>query len=143
MADEDVERVAAVVLLRDDGAALMQHRDDKPGLPRAGQWVIPGGHPEPGEPIEMCARRELWEETGYRCDGLRFLGQLPDVNDVTGLPYPLLVFWGRYDGEQALECREGQALRFLDRAEARNYPIPEVVWRAWDMALIERGKEEG
>lgn len=40
-----------------------------------GKWVFckhkarstyecPGGHREPGEPIEACAKRELWEETG-------------------------------------------------------------------------------
>lgn len=29
-------RVAAVLLLRDDDAALLQHRDDTPGLARAG-----------------------------------------------------------------------------------------------------------
>lgn len=29
-------------------------------------WEIPGGHREPGEPINQTAARELWEETGAR-----------------------------------------------------------------------------
>jgi 8-oxo-dGTP pyrophosphatase MutT (NUDIX family) len=135
MDQQETDRVAAVVLLREDGSALMQHRDDKPGLSRAGMWVVPGGHQEPGEPIEACAARELHEETCYRADGLHFLAALPDVNDVTGKAYTLVVFWGRYDGRQAVECREGQGLRFLKRSEAPAYPIPEVVLRAWDLAL--------
>jgi 8-oxo-dGTP pyrophosphatase MutT (NUDIX family) len=135
MDPEELDKVGAVVLLREDGAALMQHRDDKRGLPRAGMWVMPGGHQEPGESSEECARRELYEETGYRCDDLRVLAALPDVNDVTRKAYTLVVFWGRYDGQQALECREGQGLRFLDRAESPAYRIPEIVLRAWDMAL--------
>jgi 8-oxo-dGTP diphosphatase len=131
----ELDRVGAVVLLRKDGAALMQHRDDKPGLSRAGMWVMPGGHQEPQESSEQCARRELYEETGYWCDDLHFLAELPDVNDVTGKPYTLVVFWSHYDGRQMLECREGQGLRFLERADALAYPIPEIVLRAWDMAL--------
>jgi 8-oxo-dGTP pyrophosphatase MutT (NUDIX family) len=143
MERQEPYRVATIVLLREDGAVLMQHRDDKPGLPRAGMWATPGGHPEPGEPIEQCARRELLEETGYRCDDLRLLAALPDVNDVTGQAYTLVVFWSRYDGKQPVTCREGQDLRFLRRAEARTYPIPEVVWQAWDMALAEAQDSAG
>ncbi|HJT78143.1 MAG TPA: NUDIX hydrolase [Gemmataceae bacterium] len=139
MDQEGPDRVATVVLLREDGAALMQHRDDKPGLSRAGMWVIPGGHQEPDESNEQAAVRELEEETGYRATDLRFLAALPDVNDVTGKPYPLVVYWGRYDGRQQVACREGQALRFLRRSEAAAYPIPEIVLRAWDMALEAAG----
>jgi 8-oxo-dGTP pyrophosphatase MutT (NUDIX family) len=135
MDPQELKKVATVVLLRDDGAALLQHRDDKPGLPRAGMWAIPGGHHEPGEPSEDCARRELHEETGYLCDELHFLGDFPDTNDVTGRPYTLVVFWGRYDGRRTVECREGQDMRFLGRSEAVAYSVPGVVLQAWDMAL--------
>ena len=59
-------RIGGVVLLRADGAGLLQHRDDKPGLSAAGLWVFPGGHCEPGETCRECARREFLEETGMQ-----------------------------------------------------------------------------
>jgi 8-oxo-dGTP pyrophosphatase MutT (NUDIX family) len=39
-------QVCGVVLLREDGAALLQHRDDIPGIADPGLWVFPGGHRE-------------------------------------------------------------------------------------------------
>ena len=61
-----IDRVGAVFLLRKDGAALLQLRDEKPGLRHAGKWVPPGGHAEDWEKIEDCASREFYEETNYK-----------------------------------------------------------------------------
>jgi 8-oxo-dGTP pyrophosphatase MutT (NUDIX family) len=124
--------VGAVVLLRDDGAALLQHRDEKPGLRHAGAWVMPGGHCEPGETIESCARREFREETDYDCDELTFLSSFVDEEDAG---CRCTMFWGRYDGRQAVHCHEGQALRFVMRQEASSYQIPDYLVALWDMAL--------
>ena len=129
------EVVAAVVLLRDDGAALLQHRDDKAGLRGAGTWVPPGGHCEPGESIEACARREFYEETGYQCDKLNWLISLEDDHDEGWLAYQLEVFWARYDGVQAVRCLEGQALQFVERHLAPSYPISPYLLEIWDLAV--------
>jgi len=128
------ERVGAVILLRHDGAALLQLRDSKVGLRHAGMWVPPGGHAEPNETIEICARRELLEETDYDSSDLQWLTEFED--HVEGWPpYQLTVFWAFYDGIQPVRCREGQALEFIRREEADTYDIPTYLIHIWDMAL--------
>lgn len=128
------ESVAAIVLLREDGAALLQHRDDKRGLRHAGMWVPPGGHADTGESMLECARRELREETGYEATDLEFLTSF--IEAVDGWPpFELTIFWGRYDGMQPVECREGQGLAFVERSRASRYPIPPSLLNAWDAAL--------
>jgi 8-oxo-dGTP pyrophosphatase MutT (NUDIX family) len=125
-----VDEIAAVFVLRADGAALLQHRDDKPGLRDAGKWVPPGGHSDDGESIEQCARRELREETEYVCGELHRLATL-DWTDCT-----LHVFWTRYDDAQPVHCREGQDLKFVKREEACYYAIPSRLISVWDQALV-------
>ena len=68
---ESVPRIGGVVLLRNDGAVLLQLRDNKPTITAAGLWVFPGGHCEDGEACRDCARREFREETGYDCPDLK------------------------------------------------------------------------
>lgn len=126
--------VAAIVLLRADGAALLQHRDDRPDIPHPGLWTPPGGHCESGESLEHCARREFLEETNYRCDEILWLTTFEDR--VEGhRPCWLTVFWAQYDGRQVPVCREGEALQFIRREDASAYPIPAYLVRVWDRAL--------
>ena len=130
------KRVAAVVLLREpDGAALLQHRDDKPGLPHANLWVPPGGHCDDNEAWESCAAREFLEETGYRCRNLRFLTEI-DVDDIQDSPpLRLTVYWDIYDGRQTVVCNEGQALEFVRRSRALHLAVPEFLIGLWDQTL--------
>ena len=128
--------IAAVFLLRKDGAALLQLRDDKPGLRNASKWVPPGGAVEPGETLEAAAKRELREETGYCCHQLHWLTSFED--QVEGWPpYTLSIFLGFYDGVQPVHCHEGQDLRFVERQQASQYDIPLPLLPLWDQALKE------
>ena len=127
-------RVAGIALLRADGAALLQHRDDKPGLPHAGLWVFPGGHCEAGESLEQCAQREFFEETGYRCDALHELHTFRDLSVEGFPPIQLTVFWARYDGVQPVQCFEGQALSFIERSGADRHAMPDYLLHLWDLA---------
>ena len=126
--------IAAVFLFRDDGAALLQLRDDKPGLRNAGMWVPPGGGLEENESFIECAYREFFEETTYRCSELHWLASFEDK--IEGWPnYQLTIFWGIYDGQQSFLCQEGQDLKFVLRQKAKGYQVPKNIIRFWDLAL--------
>ena len=55
-------RCSAIVVRQQ--AVLLVHRVTGAG----GDWVLPGGTPEPGESMAACVRREVAEETGLRVD---------------------------------------------------------------------------
>jgi len=128
--------VCGVVLLREDGAALLQLRDDKPTIQDPGIWVFPGGHAEPGEEPQAAAWREFLEETCYRIDDLRFLVSFPakDLGDQGD--HDIIFFWTCFDGVQQIKCCEGQDLRFVARDAVRLLPIRDYLERVWDLALV-------
>ena len=125
----NIRQVVGVVLLREDGAALLQHRDDSPTISDPGLWVFPGGHVEQGETLRDGAAREMEEETCYRCHNLRPLIRL-DIEQGT-----LLFFWENYDGQQRVMCREGQGLEFVDRQKVESLPKQPYVTDVFDLAL--------
>jgi 8-oxo-dGTP pyrophosphatase MutT (NUDIX family) len=131
--------VCGVVLLREDGAALLQLRDDRPDIRDPGLWVFPGGHVEPGETLETAARREFHEETSYPCKELEPLVSFQTgTKDDAGDPV-ITFFWARFAGEHKIECCEGQEMRFVKRDEVEMLPRREYLTRVWDMALIASG----
>ena len=58
--------IAVGLIVAEDGRLLLQHRDEKPGLPGAGKWGLFGGHVEAGERPEAAFLREMDEELGWR-----------------------------------------------------------------------------
>ena len=68
---------AGVVLLTPEGKAILQLRDDIPGIDNPGGITPFGGAAERNETPVQCALREVEEETGLRLDpaALRFLGE--------------------------------------------------------------------
>lgn len=130
--------VCGVVLLRNDGAALLQWRDDKPTIQDPGIWVFPGGHAEPGEKLHAAAKREFQEETCYRCDDLRFLVSF-SAEDL-GYPgeYDIVFFWTCFDGAQEVKCCEGQDLQFIARDAVSLLPTRDYLPHVWDMAIAAR-----
>lgn len=60
-----VIQVAAGLIHR-DGRYLIARR--KPGVHLGGFWEFPGGKREPGETLEECLQRELFEELNVQID---------------------------------------------------------------------------
>lgn len=67
-------RAAGIMFLTDDGQTLLMRRGNGGDFP--GAFCVPGGHLNPGETEEECARRESLEETG-----LDYTGPLEKVYD--------------------------------------------------------------
>ncbi len=109
---------ALLLLVRDDGAVLLQHRDDNPAIDYPGLWAIPGGAIEPGEQPIAAAVREIEEETGYRIapEALKLIVRRTDAKN--GVPVLRHYFWAAYDGRQPVLCLEGQEMRWVTEAEA-------------------------
>ena len=110
-------RGALLLLVRADGAVLLQHRDDIPTIDYPGRWAVPGGAIEAGETPEQAAVREIAEETGYRIaqSALKLIAVRSD--DRYGVPVQRHFFWAAYDGQQPVLCLEGQEMRWLFRDE--------------------------
>ena len=133
--DETLPVACGVILLRADGAALLQHRDNRPGLSAPDHWVFPGGGQHDGETDADCARRECREETGYDCTVLGHVCDFPFTCPDIGRRFWLSFWWSRYDGVSPVACFEGQEVRFVPRAEAARLLIPDYLPRVWDLAL--------
>ena len=127
--------ICAVVLLKNGSEALLQLRDEKPGLTASGLWVFPGGHTNKDEALLTCARREFLEETGYNCENLTWL---LSVNDsfISPLPYPLHIFWDIYDPNKTYTCLEGQKIEFIQREIANTIKMPDYLIYIWDLAIL-------
>ena len=130
--------VCGIVVLRADGAALLQHRDDIPTIQDPGLWVVPGGHVEPGETPVAAAVREVEEETCYRCARPRPLADYHCTELGYSGDFRMVFFWDDYDGRQRIECREGRAAAFIRRDDVGPLPRRDYLTGIWDLALAAR-----
>jgi 8-oxo-dGTP diphosphatase len=67
MGAETTEIIARGVVRRDSDLLVVRLRNES-------WWFLPGGHVEPGEPVEAALVRELAEELGVKATVDRFLG---------------------------------------------------------------------
>lgn len=113
---------------------LTYQRDDRPGLPWAGLWDLPGGGREGEESAEDCLLRELFEEFGLQLPPSRLIWRrvFPSMLDAAR---PSVFFGGRVSAEEIAGISfgdEGQGwdlmpvADFLDHATA----VPEMQRRA-------------
>jgi mutator protein MutT len=106
------------VLIDRRGRVLIAQRP--PGKSLAGAWEFPGGKVEPGESRAGALARELEEEIGLRIRDPRPLLRLTHRYPHSSVLLDVFIV-RRYGGR--LERRDGQALRWVSRAELAAAPL--------------------
>ncbi|MDP9249052.1 MAG: NUDIX domain-containing protein [bacterium] len=118
---------ASVILIRkEDGAVLMQHRSDDPAISYPDFWAYPGGavEDEDGNNFEKAAKRELYEETGYTiAGGGLYLLTETDFTRSDGRVLRNHIFWAIYDGKQEIVTGEGVEMKFLTKEDFKGEKI--------------------
>jgi 8-oxo-dGTP diphosphatase len=131
-----VVEVAAAVIRR-NGRYLVTGRGTTQHL--GGLWEFPGGKRRPGEPLEACLRRELGEELGVE-------PRVGDRLDVVAWPYPerrvVLHFFRCTIGNQTVEAREAQPIRWVTPRQLRTLPVPPADARLVERLVRESGRRE-
>lgn len=101
---------AAVIPILDDGRVLMVHQY-RHALERM-TWEIPAGSKDSvGEPGDVCAGRELEEETGYRCDRIERLLSLKSTVAFCDESIEVYLARGLQKGKQHLDDAESIELK--------------------------------
>jgi ADP-ribose pyrophosphatase YjhB (NUDIX family) len=130
--------VSAVVACIDDAGRVLLVKQT--AGPFSGAWLLPGGNVERDERLEDAARRELFEETGYRAALLRPVA-LYEVRSAPAGRFHLLVHLYRGGEVQGTPRPEPEsALRWADPREID--PHPNLALALVDLGLIERDREE-
>ena len=124
--------VAGAVLLRSDGAVLLQHRDDIAGISNPGVWSLFGGGLEADESAEAGMLRELREEIGTTPSSFRPLIVIEGARTVFDL------FLARLDVPlDELVLGEGQGMAFVDpQAALSDYELAPIARSALEITLV-------
>lgn len=104
-----------------DGQWLMLLRNKKKNDVNHNKWIAVGGKKESSETIEECAVREMYEETGLKCEKAEYKG-LVHFEYENNEPEDIYVYTcTRFSG--ILHGTEEGTLRWIDESELLNLEL--------------------
>lgn len=113
--------VVAGIIIGSDGKILISQRLKH--LHKGGFWEFPGGKIEAGETEKQALARELLEELALEYKSAQHFKSLT-------FNYPEktvhLSFYLVTDLQSSATAQEGQAMRWVNKAELANYTFPEA-----------------
>ena len=130
-------RGALVYVIDGEGRALMQLRDDRPGVIHAGYWSPFGGGVEAGETLVQAALGEIEEETGLRLapEALRPFGRV--VSDAPRRTRLHAFVARQVFGPEEVRLGEGAGFALLSAEQLRDARVSPPL-RAMTLALAKR-----
>jgi mutator protein MutT len=139
--------VGAVVV--DLGRVLLARRGTEP---MKGQWTLPGGLVELGEPLEAAVVREVSEETGLAVEPLELIELLDRIHredERVRYHYVIADYLCRVAGGELRAASDADAVRWVERAEWNSHsalqidPVTvRVVEAGWQRARALERREE-
>ncbi|NKB71368.1 MAG: NUDIX domain-containing protein [Candidatus Latescibacteria bacterium] len=106
-----------------------------------GQYVIPGGHIELGETMEVALKREIREETGLSIYDIQFISYQEFIFDSVYWKKRHFIFFDfscRTDQTQVILNDEGQDYRWISLADYTKLPIEPYTLKAIQDFLSKR-----
>jgi len=117
---DDLRAVPAVgvVCIRDDEVLLIRRGTP----PKQGEWSIPGGRIEPGEPAKTAALRELKEETSVEAELVGLLDVVDAVfhnrsGELITRHYVLIDYAARWQAGDPVAGDDAAEARFFHQSE--------------------------
>lgn len=114
--------LATLVYVKRPGQTLMLHRIKRAGDMHQGKWNGLGGKFEPGESPEMCAIREVREESGLTISNPELRGILTFPDFRSGEDWYAFVFVARTFSGALIDCTEG-VLEWIDDDRLLDLPL--------------------
>ncbi|NPA38530.1 MAG: NUDIX domain-containing protein [Candidatus Nanohaloarchaeota archaeon] len=120
-------RVGVAVIVEKNGKILIGLRKSK--THGNGTWQFPGGHLEYKESFEVCAKREVKEETNLEVEDLQVVGVTNDYFEETGRHYvTIFVKANKVTGElinkEPHKCEEWKWIKKEELASLPNLFLP-------------------
>ena len=144
---QDLRPVPAVGVVCFRGEEVLLIRRGTP--PKQGEWSMPGGRVEPGEPVRVAALRELKEETGVDA----VLVDLVDVvdavfenprGDLITRHYVLIDFVAQWQSGEPVAGDDAADARFFHLSDLASLELWDETLRVIDAAAVRLGlKREG
>lgn len=125
-------KVAAAVLVEQDGQVLLVQRINEPGV---GLWTVPAGFIDAREDPARAARRECLEETGLEVEIVRLLGVVPGREHPNGADM-VIAYQARISGGSLRPGDDAGATAFFPRNA-----LPPLAFRATRVVLGLEGEE--
>jgi 8-oxo-dGTP diphosphatase len=122
-ATEHVRVGVSAVIWNAHGRMLLIQRANPP---RQGEWSLPGGKVEFGEPLRTAVLREIREETGLEIEILDLVDVaelLPDTSRNTDHHYVLIDFSARVLSGEPVAASDAKKARWFTMEEVGSLPL--------------------